>query len=192
MLPGPGMPVLAFDTSRIGLLLMIVLLVIRMENNVEIGNEQLERSDHAVIDIDENPYLQLPTSMRSEIESFYPLSDLNNYCRRPWQKWKATLKQDHFKTPWTTVSIIAASILLMLTAIQSKCSILQVKEIPPFHGLSLLRSIERKVMKLVITCWKWNKIRPKVQTTFWCQQFCFSQAAVVDVADIWHSQVAFV
>ncbi|KAJ0020174.1 hypothetical protein Pint_31158 [Pistacia integerrima] len=55
------------------------------------------------------------------------VEELNGYCRRPWNKWKATLKQDYFKTPWTTVSVIAASILLVLTLIQTICSILQLK-----------------------------------------------------------------
>ncbi|KAJ0084539.1 hypothetical protein Patl1_29647 [Pistacia atlantica] len=55
------------------------------------------------------------------------VEELNEYCRRPSHRWKATLKQDYFKTPWTTVSVIAATILLILTVIQTICSILQVK-----------------------------------------------------------------
>ncbi|KAJ0084540.1 hypothetical protein Patl1_29646 [Pistacia atlantica] len=55
------------------------------------------------------------------------VEELNGYCQRPWNKWKATLKQDYFKTLWTTVSAIVASILLVLTLIQTICSILQLK-----------------------------------------------------------------
>ncbi|XP_031270582.1 UPF0481 protein At3g47200-like [Pistacia vera] len=45
------------------------------------------------------------------------VEELNEYCRRPSHRWKATLKQDYFKTPWTTVSVIAATILLILTVL---------------------------------------------------------------------------
>ncbi|KAJ0020172.1 hypothetical protein Pint_31157 [Pistacia integerrima] len=55
------------------------------------------------------------------------VEELNKYCRRPWHQWIATLKQNYFKTPWATVSVIAATVLLILTAIQAICSILQVQ-----------------------------------------------------------------
>ncbi|XP_057995864.1 putative UPF0481 protein At3g02645 [Hevea brasiliensis] len=54
------------------------------------------------------------------------VEDLNAYCKNPWNKWKATLKQDYFNTPWTIISVIAAGILLMLTIVQSVCSTLQL------------------------------------------------------------------
>ncbi|EEF48863.1 conserved hypothetical protein [Ricinus communis] len=54
------------------------------------------------------------------------VEELNSYCKNPWNKWKATLKQDYFNTPWAVISVIAAAILLILTVIQSVCSILQV------------------------------------------------------------------
>ncbi|CAL2234818.1 unnamed protein product [Prunus armeniaca] len=40
-------------------------------------------------------------------ESFYftTLSEsLNSYCRKPWNKWKANLRQNYFNTPWATIS----------------------------------------------------------------------------------------
>lgn len=54
------------------------------------------------------------------------VEDLKAYCRRPWNKWKATLKQEYFHTPWAIISIIAALILLILTMVQTVCSLVQV------------------------------------------------------------------
>jgi hypothetical protein len=53
--------------------------------------------------------------------------DLNAYCRTPWHKWKANLRQNYFNTPWTIVSFIAGVILLLLTLIQAVCAIISVK-----------------------------------------------------------------
>lgn len=54
------------------------------------------------------------------------IKDLNAFCERPWNKWKANLKQKYFNTPWAAVSVSGAVILLILTVIQSVCSILEV------------------------------------------------------------------
>jgi len=54
------------------------------------------------------------------------IKDLNAFCERPWNKWKANLKQNYFNTPWAALSVSGAVILLILTVIQSVCSILQV------------------------------------------------------------------
>jgi hypothetical protein len=54
------------------------------------------------------------------------IKDLNAFCERPWNKWKANLKQNYFNTPWAAVSVSGAVILLILTVIQSVCPILQV------------------------------------------------------------------
>lgn len=54
------------------------------------------------------------------------VEDLKAYCRRPWNKWKATLKLEYFHTPWAIISLIAASILLILTMVQTVCSLIQV------------------------------------------------------------------
>uniref|UniRef100_A0A2K1R788 Transmembrane protein n=1 Tax=Populus trichocarpa TaxID=3694 RepID=A0A2K1R788_POPTR len=42
--------------------------------------------------------------------------DLESYCRKRRHKWKATLKQVYFNNPWTGISVVAASSLLILTA----------------------------------------------------------------------------
>uniref|UniRef100_A0A6N2M7A3 Uncharacterized protein n=1 Tax=Salix viminalis TaxID=40686 RepID=A0A6N2M7A3_SALVM len=54
------------------------------------------------------------------------VEDLNAYCKRPWNKWKAVLKQNYFSTPWAVISVIAAVILLILTGIQAVCSVIQL------------------------------------------------------------------
>lgn len=62
-------------------------------------------------------------------DSFYfaTLSErLNSYCRKPWNRWKANLRQNYFNTPWATISVIAAVLLLILTCIQAVCSIISV------------------------------------------------------------------
>ncbi|KAA8525431.1 hypothetical protein F0562_007302 [Nyssa sinensis] len=53
--------------------------------------------------------------------------DLNAYYKNPWHMWKATLKRDYFSTPWRIASTTAAIILLVLTFIQTVCSILSLK-----------------------------------------------------------------
>ncbi|KAM5559341.1 UPF0481 protein [Rosa sericea] len=57
---------------------------------------------------------------------FTLLKNLNKYCRSPWHSWKATLKRDYFNTPWKLVSTIAAFVLLVLTVIQTVCSIISL------------------------------------------------------------------
>ncbi|XP_034888111.1 UPF0481 protein At3g47200-like [Populus alba] len=54
------------------------------------------------------------------------IKDLNAFCERPWNKWKANLEQNYFNTPWAAISVSGAVILLILTVVQSVCSILQV------------------------------------------------------------------
>ncbi|XP_059460366.1 UPF0481 protein At3g47200 [Corylus avellana] len=50
--------------------------------------------------------------------------ELNKYYRTPWHKWKANLKQNYFNTPWASTSVVAGVILLVLTLIQTVCSIM--------------------------------------------------------------------
>lgn len=50
--------------------------------------------------------------------------ELNKYCGTPWHKWKASLKQNYFNTPWASASVIAGVILLVLTFIKTLCSVM--------------------------------------------------------------------
>ncbi|KAH7661347.1 Armadillo-like helical-containing protein [Dioscorea alata] len=77
---------------------------------------QLGTPDHAATFINQlchhnqdrgNNYLQ--GSMR----------EIKNYYNSKWHKWRAGLKRDHFKNPWTIASLVAAVILLLLTVEQS-------------------------------------------------------------------------
>ncbi|KAJ0019957.1 hypothetical protein Pint_31166 [Pistacia integerrima] len=52
------------------------------------------------------------------------IEDLKAYCKSLWHKWKATLKQNYFNTPWASISVIAAVVLLILTVIQTVFSII--------------------------------------------------------------------
>ncbi|XP_073263177.1 uncharacterized protein [Populus alba] len=63
------------------------------------------------------------------IDTFYYsglVEDLNKYCRKRRHKWKAALKQKYFDNPWTITSLVAATVLLILTIMQTVCSIIQI------------------------------------------------------------------
>ncbi|XP_050258854.1 UPF0481 protein At3g47200-like [Quercus robur] len=53
-------------------------------------------------------------------------NELNSFYDKPWHSWKATLKRQYFSTPWRAASTVAAIILLVLTFIQTACSIIPV------------------------------------------------------------------
>ncbi|XP_050126030.1 UPF0481 protein At3g47200-like isoform X4 [Malus sylvestris] len=53
------------------------------------------------------------------------VKDLNEYYKQPWNKWKADLKQKYFNSPWTTISVTAATLIIILTFIQTVCSFSQ-------------------------------------------------------------------
>jgi hypothetical protein len=50
--------------------------------------------------------------------------ELDSHCRKRRHKWKATLKQVYFNNPCTSISVVAASFILILTVIQTVCSII--------------------------------------------------------------------
>ncbi|XP_004501312.1 UPF0481 protein At3g47200 [Cicer arietinum] len=52
--------------------------------------------------------------------------DLNGFCRDPWHKLKATLRRDYCNSPWQTAASVAGILLLVLSLLQSVCSVLQV------------------------------------------------------------------
>jgi len=51
---------------------------------------------------------------------------LTEYADTRWNQWKATLKHDYFGNPWAIVSCAAAIFLLILTVVQTYCSILSL------------------------------------------------------------------
>lgn len=52
--------------------------------------------------------------------------DLNDYCKVRWHKWQAILKHNYFNNPWAVISVTAAVILLLLTFVQTLCSVIQI------------------------------------------------------------------
>ncbi|KAH9686990.1 DUF862 domain-containing protein [Citrus sinensis] len=55
---------------------------------------------------------------------------LNDHCKRTCYKWRANLKENYFNTPWPGISVCGAVFLLILTVIQSVCSVIQVLSQP--------------------------------------------------------------
>ncbi|KAF7831657.1 UPF0481 protein [Senna tora] len=51
---------------------------------------------------------------------------LNEFCKDRWNNWKATLRNDYCNTPWKTAASIAAIVLLVLTILQTICSVIQI------------------------------------------------------------------
>jgi hypothetical protein len=52
--------------------------------------------------------------------------ELNTFYKISCHRWKATLRRDYFSTPWRIASTVAAIILLVLTFIQTICSIISL------------------------------------------------------------------
>ncbi|KAK9929520.1 hypothetical protein M0R45_026616 [Rubus argutus] len=51
---------------------------------------------------------------------------LNKFCSSKFNKRIANLRQKYFNTPWATISFFAALILLILTVIQTFCSVMSI------------------------------------------------------------------
>ncbi|XP_035543086.1 UPF0481 protein At3g47200-like [Juglans regia] len=52
--------------------------------------------------------------------------DIVEFYDSNWNRWKAILKHDHFRTPWKVVATIAAILTLAFTLTQAVCSIVSV------------------------------------------------------------------
>jgi hypothetical protein len=52
--------------------------------------------------------------------------DLNKFYENRYHRWKATLRRDYLSSPWRSASTVAAIILLVLTFIQTVCSIISL------------------------------------------------------------------
>ncbi|MBA0690664.1 hypothetical protein Goari_008326 [Gossypium aridum] len=63
---------------------------------------------------------------RKNFELAGVVEDMKAYCKSRWHRWNATLKQDYFNSPWRSLSIIAATLLLLLTLVQTVCAVIQV------------------------------------------------------------------
>ncbi|XP_044464775.1 UPF0481 protein At3g47200-like [Mangifera indica] len=56
----------------------------------------------------------------------YLCEEMENYRAKRLNKWRAILKQNYFNTPWSTLSVVAAVFLILLTVVQAVFSVLQV------------------------------------------------------------------
>ena len=54
------------------------------------------------------------------------MKELDEYYKNPWHNRIAVLKEKYFNSPWSCISVTAAAFLLLLTVIQTVCTILQV------------------------------------------------------------------
>ncbi|XP_027119575.1 UPF0481 protein At3g47200 isoform X1 [Coffea arabica] len=89
-------------------------------------------SSEQVADVFNNLYKEIVTDPK-EFYFANLCNQLNEYSRDWLHKlvtklteWIASLRRDYFQSPWAIISFIAACILLVLTVIQTACSILQV------------------------------------------------------------------
>ncbi|XP_057960096.1 putative UPF0481 protein At3g02645 [Malania oleifera] len=69
--------------------------------------------------------LVIETTLATDNYYYYGCAkEIKEFCEVPWHKWKATLKRDYLSTPWKVSSTIAAIVLILLTFIQTICSII--------------------------------------------------------------------
>ncbi|XP_042494351.1 UPF0481 protein At3g47200-like [Macadamia integrifolia] len=54
------------------------------------------------------------------------IEDVEKYQKKLWNRWRESLIENYFNTPWALISFIAALFLLIFTLGQTICSILQV------------------------------------------------------------------
>ncbi|KAG7995587.1 hypothetical protein I3843_01G117100 [Carya illinoinensis] len=50
--------------------------------------------------------------------------NMNKHCAEDWNEWMATLRHNHFNSPWALLSVLTAILLLGLTIIQTVFSII--------------------------------------------------------------------
>jgi hypothetical protein len=56
--------------------------------------------------------------------------EVNAYCSRPCNRWRAMLKRDYFGNPWSIISLMAAFLILVFTFSQTLYSILSYYKRP--------------------------------------------------------------
>lgn len=55
---------------------------------------------------------------------------MSDYCKKPWNRWRANLIHTYFRNPWAIVSLVAAIFLFALTIIQTVYTIRQFYQSP--------------------------------------------------------------
>jgi hypothetical protein len=56
--------------------------------------------------------------------------EVNAFCRRPCNRWRATLKRDYFGNPWAIISLVAAFLILIFTFLQAFYSVFSYHKPP--------------------------------------------------------------
>jgi hypothetical protein len=51
--------------------------------------------------------------------------EVNAYCRKPWNMWRANLIHTYFRSPWAFLSLAAAVFLLVMTVMQTVYTVMQ-------------------------------------------------------------------
>nr|CAB3489948.1 unnamed protein product [Digitaria exilis] len=49
---------------------------------------------------------------------------MNDHCRKPWNKWRASFEHTYLSNPWVFISLLAAVVLLIATLMQTIYSIM--------------------------------------------------------------------
>ena len=48
---------------------------------------------------------------------------VNVHCSKRWNRWMAKLNRNYLNSPWALISVLAASVLLLLTFAQTYCTV---------------------------------------------------------------------
>ncbi|KAK1582350.1 hypothetical protein Q3G72_014161 [Acer saccharum] len=114
------------ETNHVNDYALFLCLLVRSPKDAEllIHNGILENTESVAAS---TFYREIGEQARGSSYEFYYKGlarDLNAYCKSPWHKLNANLKQNYFNTPWASISVIAAALLLLLTLTQTVCSII--------------------------------------------------------------------
>ncbi|KAM7490180.1 hypothetical protein LguiA_033101 [Lonicera macranthoides] len=93
--------------------------------NYFVGEEQVTRlfdklAREIVVDLSDCYFWGIYRKLHAYSKNYW------HQWRGSWLKWIRMLRRDYFSNPWTIISVVAASILLILTVIQTVCSIIQL------------------------------------------------------------------
>ncbi|XP_042988667.1 uncharacterized protein LOC122316200 [Carya illinoinensis] len=120
-----------FDADCICDYLFVMDLLIQTRNDVELlVRDGIIESKQRLDSIGVVTFIKqlIPaTIMRSKYFYFKDVCEaLNAYCNVLWNKWKVTLREDYFSSPWAVLSSTAAAALLLLSFKQRTCSIISL------------------------------------------------------------------
>jgi hypothetical protein len=83
---------------------------------------KISLSSHDIASLGNWPYNNDPYDYVFLYTDLY--REVNAYCRCRRNRWRAILKRNYFKDPWTSLSVVAAILILLFSLLQTLCSIL--------------------------------------------------------------------